>query len=65
MCSLQSILLYDTVLMEMFDCIYCELALNFDVILAHQQVCKYLQKFSVKNVYIKDFPPIKSVCSLL
>lgn len=51
--------------MEVLDCIYCELALNFDLILTHQQVCTFIQNSQiVNNVFIKD-SPIKIICSLL
>lgn len=39
----------------MFGCIYCELALNFDLILTHQQVCKFIQNSQIiTNIFIKD-----------
>lgn len=51
----RSILLY-MLLMEMFDCIYYKLALNFDLMLTQQQLCKFIQNSQiVNNVFTKDF----------
>lgn len=35
--------------MEMFDCIYYELALKFVLIFAQQQVCKFIQNSQIAN----------------
>lgn len=52
--------------MEMFDFIYCELALNFDLMFTQQQLCKFIRNSQiVNNVFIKDFPPITIICRLL
>lgn len=43
--------------MEMLDCVYYELGLNFDLMLTHQEVCKFVQNSQIdKNVFIKDSP---------